>query len=210
MIIQYLPVDNNNNVYTGDTPATIQIARLSDKKYWDGADWQAAPQTLDMTQLTGSSYWYYDFTGGEVDDHYYVSCAVEGYYYYTNVLAWETADSVYATVSELVDYTGLSVSALPADVERLLQRASELIDYATQNSIDTTDTDHTAAARKATCAQVEYWIERGEDIDKGPVVVQETIGRTAFTYGGAISQLAPRAKRYLQLAGLLKRGVALV
>lgn len=112
----------------------------------------------------------------------------------------------YATPADLAGY--LRSGTAPSDAARLLARASELIDEAVMpNQIDLDNTEHVAAASKATCLQVEWWLEEGEQRDThGPVSqltaskTQEVMGRSAPTY------LAPRARRVLLLAGLLYRG----
>lgn len=114
-------------------------------------------------------------------------------------------------------YTGLSPTVTigpPTDTERLLLRASELIDdyirtaiYDVDTDGEPTDADDIAALRDATCAQVEFWRDSDEEDDilgpvqgliLGPMQVQFGAGatRTAPLY------LAPRAARILRKAGL--------
>lgn len=120
----------------------------------------------------------------------------------------------YATAAELAAYVGAGVD-LPAEPEqeRLLERASELIDVVTLQRIDATDTDHTDAARDAATAQVEWWLSAGEDGDTSREVQSYSVGSLRISYGeGAAQQrmaLAPRAKRHLWLAGLLDRRVGI-
>lgn len=117
--------------------------------------------------------------------------------------------SSYATTSDLADYLGIETAALPADAERLLARASEDIDAITRGRIDTDNTTHTDAAQKAACAQVEMFMELGEESSIGSAVVQRTVGRVSETYAsGGQSQLAPRAHRALMMAGLLYAGAS--
>ena len=115
----------------------------------------------------------------------------------------------YATETQLATYLGVSEADLPDDAERLLNRASELIDYVTLNKIDSTDSDHTAAAQTAVCAQVEQWIELG---DEGIIELQGiSIGSFQAQFGAGanrtIPTLADRAAQALFLEGLLYRGV---
>lgn len=122
----------------------------------------------------------------------------------------------YATRAELVAYIGESVD-LPSEAEqdRLLERASELIDYATLDRIDVDDDGHAEAARKAVCAQVEAWLEGGEFSDIGGAVSSYSVGSVSVNYGGSgqpgiagtAPRIAPRARGYLFRAGLLYRGV---
>lgn len=113
---------------------------------------------------------------------------------------------IYATVEELADYTGQVV----VDAERLLERASEFIDYVTLNRIDASKPNQLEAAKNATCAQVEYFLSVGEQIE-GPLQ-GVTIGSFQMQFGAGANRitptyLAPRAQRYLLLAGLLYRGL---
>lgn len=112
---------------------------------------------------------------------------------------------VYATAAQLAAYLSRSEGDLPADSSRLLTRASELIDQAALMRIDSANADQAAAARDATCAQVEFWLEVGEEhairAPRGAVRVG------SLSQAQQPAQLAPRARRHLLLAGLLYRGV---
>ena len=117
----------------------------------------------------------------------------------------------YATTEELAEYLSVDEQDLPNDSDRLLDRASEIVDYYTMGRIDNTDTEQSEAAKKATMAQVEQWIEVG---DEGIIKVQGlTIGdfQVQFGAGGnrTMPELASRARKYLFLAGLLHRGVSM-
>jgi len=117
----------------------------------------------------------------------------------------------YANVSELEEYTGQDA---PDDAERLLERASELIDYYTLRRIDTDEEEHAEATKKAVCAQVERWSEVGEDDITGPVQGL-TIGSFQVQFGAGANRVTPpvlaeRARRELQKVGLLNRGVAMI
>lgn len=94
----------------------------------------------------------------------------------------------------------------PHDVDRLLERASELLDDYLRTAVfdvddDTglpTDADVIAALRDATCAQVEFWLAGDEEDDiLGPV---DAVGMAGVTAKGR--ELAPRAARKLREAGL--------
>ena len=77
---------------------------------------------------------------------------------------------------------------------------------------DTDEDDQAAAALTAACAQVEMWMEMGEDSAwRGPLS-SRTVGRVSETFaagGGGTTSLAPRAHRALMLAGLLYRGAGI-
>lgn len=113
---------------------------------------------------------------------------------------------VYATPAELAAWlpSGASVS----DVDRVLARASELIDRWVRSpfSIDDTtglptDADVAAVLRAATCAQVEQWVEVGEHNDVDGLA--GTVSGAGGWSGQRAPALAPRAARYLLTAGLL-------
>ena len=112
----------------------------------------------------------------------------------------------YATSVEYLTFAGSTTA--PADIDRLLMRASELVDntvtlaYAVDDTDELpTDTDLAAALRDATCAQVEAWQEVGEsnDVD-GLAGVDISVGSYS---GPRAPKLAPRAFRILQNAGLV-------
>lgn len=117
----------------------------------------------------------------------------------------------YATTTELADYLGVNEADLPSDADRLLDRASDTIDYYTLDRIDETVTEEANAAKKATMAQYEWWSEFDEfmtstflsSIDIGPFSADISGGSNE----NQIPELAPRARRYLFLSGLLYGGV---
>lgn len=119
----------------------------------------------------------------------------------------------YATRDDLQTYVGAGVT-LPdeAEADRLLARASEVVDEAALGRVNPTDPVHAAAARKAVCAQVEYWLQQDETVDVTGQVASYSIGSLSISYGSGGREsraggLAPRARRHLLLAGLLYRGV---
>jgi hypothetical protein len=115
--------------------------------------------------------------------------------------------AAYATVDQLQDYLGVT-RALPQDAQRLLDRASELIEYVTLARIDTARTEDAEAAQRATCAQVEFWLET----DESHAVLAPKEGSVSQIGSLQVqnpSQLAPRARMVLSTAGLLFRGVRL-
>lgn len=107
----------------------------------------------------------------------------------------------YATTDELTAFLGTSAT-LPDDADRLLARASELMDRKVRApfTIDKTTgipTDPAVATvmADATCAQVEFWIETGEhhDIDG---LAGTNVNVAGYT-GERSPELAPRAERIL-------------
>ena len=122
----------------------------------------------------------------------------------------------YATTTELQAYLG--TASLPADAQRLLDRASDLVDFVTLGKINVSIPYQEQAAQNATCAQVEYWITMGEDTDiSGASYESISIGTFQMTTSSSDSAktqslgskhgLAPRAGRILFLAGMTYRGV---
>lgn len=125
----------------------------------------------------------------------------------------------YATPAQVSAYTGVAEASLPSDVERMIDRASEEVDYWTRGGVDVTDDDHALAAQNATCAIVESWITNGEPVSSANGQVQSyTAGKVSVTYsqsqGGSFSAgrqtLPGRAYQALFGAGLLSAGVAVV
>ena len=120
----------------------------------------------------------------------------------------------YATTAELAEYLGTDESSLPEDVPRLLERASELIDYITRNNVDVSIIKHEEAARKAACAQYEWWAEIGDELGLMSQISSMSIAEFSFSGGSSqqseLKKVAKRAEQYLNLEGLLYRGVGLV
>ena len=110
---------------------------------------------------------------------------------------------VYATTDDLAAYLGKQESELPGDAARLLERASELVDFATFGRA----AGDPEAAKKAVCAQVEHWLLTGEEQAITGPVQQASLGSLSITYTWR-GPLAPRAVQHLLMAGLLSRAVA--
>ena len=113
--------------------------------------------------------------------------------------------AAYATTADLAAWLGTDA---PEDSERLLRRASELLDatvygaYAVDSATGLpADPDAAAALRDAACAQVEFWVEVGEahDLDGG-AGSQVSIGGLAMQRPG---RLSGRALDLLRTAGLM-------
>lgn len=116
--------------------------------------------------------------------------------------------TAHATLADLTEWLGATP---PANGERLLRRASELVDAHTTTEYDTDDvtglaTDseecgYLAALRDATCAQVEQWILAGEHNDIDGMAGQDvSVGGLSVTRP---RRLAPRAATILRNADLL-------
>jgi hypothetical protein len=117
----------------------------------------------------------------------------------------------YATLDDLATYTGKE-STGPGD-ERLLQRASELIDEALASSYyvtnlttgAATDVNVILALKNATCAQVEWW--RQTDDELGGTWQRAQLGGAAVALFGAgqpsgRARLSPRAREALRAKGI--------
>lgn len=119
----------------------------------------------------------------------------------------------YATVAELRARVSPTYAASPdiADDARalnLLEAASDLIDEATMNRaslVDVDDVDTLELLAKATCDQVEFWLDVGPEHD--------VVGLTGSLVAGRVQvhpvpkTLGPRARRQLRRAGLTWAGV---
>ena len=120
----------------------------------------------------------------------------------------------YATSEDLQNYLAVEAEDLPKDVDRLLERASDFIDYLTVYKINTDNESHIDAARKAVCAQVEYWIENEDESITDNSIQSFSLASFSVTYdksspsSSSLSPLvSPRASQYLFKAGLLYRGI---
>lgn len=113
--------------------------------------------------------------------------------------------AAYASAAEYEAWAGQTA---PADAERLLMRASELLDATVTTSfvVDSAtalpaDADEAAALRDATCAQVRFWVETGEEHDiDGLAGTQVSVGGVS---GVRPPVIAPQALRILRKAMLL-------
>lgn len=118
--------------------------------------------------------------------------------------------STYATLADLTArlspaYTAPSVD----DFNRLVVKASELIDYATMGRAEAAWVEDDASASslavtRATCDQIEFWLEVGEESD--------VTGLKGSLQGGRVqisklpNALGQRAMRTLLTAGLYWSG----
>ena len=114
----------------------------------------------------------------------------------------------YATASELEAYLG-NAYPMPAEPDRVLQRASEIVAEATFGRVQTAwhviDVDNPAdqwtdAIRDAVCAQVEFWMETGEEFDV--VGLGGSLGVGRLQVHRLPSRLSVRARRHLSIVGL--------
>jgi hypothetical protein len=114
----------------------------------------------------------------------------------------------YASVDDLTARLS-GTYTVPPDAVTLLAKASELINYVTrgqaQSVWDDVEDSRSVDLGRATCDQVEYWLEVGEEHD--------VLGLRGSLQGGRVQiqklppALGPRARRTLLDAGLLYAGV---
>jgi hypothetical protein len=113
----------------------------------------------------------------------------------------------YATASEFAacDFLPDGV-VVPDDVDRLLARASRMIDRALMRAVydvdesgQPTDTAVIAALADATCAQAAWWLETGDE--QGAAAGLNSAGSGGGPYwGGAVARLAPDVETVLRTA----------
>lgn len=112
--------------------------------------------------------------------------------------------AAYATAEDLAAWLGRDA---PADAARLLARASALLDvvvyasFATDDSGLPCDAGAAATLRDAACAQVEFWLEVGEEHDvDGGAGSQVAVGGLSMQRPG---RLGDRALDALRTGGLM-------
>ena len=118
---------------------------------------------------------------------------------------------IYATEEELAEYVGGRYE-LSMDTGLLLRDASRLIDHVTLQRayLEWADplpdplTDEQTALKEATLAQVEYWLELGEEQSVAPQPGDVQLGALHLP---TPSRLAPKARDALNSTSLMYRGV---
>lgn len=120
---------------------------------------------------------------------------------------------LYATTADLVTY--LEPDPVPANADRLLARASEILDGALIGAVYKTDattgmptdTDVVDALRNATCAQVQFMAVVQDETGALAGFSSVSVGGVSYTTntgsGSGPNRLAPQAVTVLQVAGLL-------
>ena len=118
----------------------------------------------------------------------------------------------YATREDVVARISTAYT-VPEDISAMLVHASELIDFATQGRAqyawdDDSESATSAAVTKATCDQIEFWLEVGEEHDVASLSGSLMGGRVQ------IQKLPPylgrRPMRTLMSAGLYWAGAGVV
>ena len=116
----------------------------------------------------------------------------------------------YATAEDLAKYLGIPVEELPKGHNILLQRASELIGIAMRNNFKPSNENHVEAAKLATCAQCQNWIENDLSPVSNSHVASYSLGELSITYSDVdrfSNKLSVSAARYLNHQHLLYKGM---
>lgn len=114
----------------------------------------------------------------------------------------------YTDVIGVSEYMSLDEDDLPNDIDRMIDRASDLIDYYSLNKIDSNNNRQLEVAKKATNAQIEYWLNTNDELNIMHIFQGVTAGGDiSINREGKLPELAPRAKRALLLGGLYNRSV---
>jgi hypothetical protein len=114
----------------------------------------------------------------------------------------------FATAADLTAYLPASAVLDADDAARILDRATEVVaeavttGYYVDDNGNATDDSVIEALRKACCAQVEQWLEVGEENDISGYSRSATMSVGGLNLSELPSTLAPRARRTLRLAGL--------
>lgn len=104
--------------------------------------------------------------------------------------------------------TADQLAMIAGDEARILARATEVVaehvttGWALDTAGNPADADVKTALRDATCAQVEQWLEVGEENDVAGYSRATSMGSNGLNLSSLPSILAPRARRALRLAGL--------
>ena len=117
----------------------------------------------------------------------------------------------FATTADLASYLDCSENELPADANRMLKRVSDQIYSLVKMNYVSTNTDHVAAVKMATCAQVEYYINAGETSAIVGGITSVGSGKTSISLDptATMRKLCNRSIMYLNDFGLLYRGIGI-
>jgi hypothetical protein len=131
--------------------------------------------------------------------------------------------ATYATAAEARTYTGLSSAELPdSTAERLLEQAERDVDYACGGffypdtglmfdllavapSTAALTVGQKRALSRATCAQVEYRLAKGEEFFVLPQY--ELVSGPDFEHRGQLDYIGPKVYRELAGSGLRRQAV---
>lgn len=116
----------------------------------------------------------------------------------------------YATKADLAKYMGKQEDELPANVEILITRASELVCIAMRNNYNPENEKHVEAAKLAACAQCQDWIEREVSAVANENIASFSLGELSITYSNVdkySNKLCATSIRYLSYKHLLFKGM---
>lgn len=116
----------------------------------------------------------------------------------------------YATKADLAKYMGKQEDELPANVEILITRASELVCIAMRNNYNPENEKHVEAAKLAVCAQCQDWIEREVSAVANENIASFSLGELSITYSNVdkySNKLCATSIRYLSYKHLLFKGM---
>jgi hypothetical protein len=194
-----LVVRNPSLVVVAHTPAPT----TSD----GGTNWTAPPLTFSTAGIWRLTWTVTGTGAGQVTDKVPVGPA-----------GITSAGRAYATSGDLADYLQ---DAPPDNADRLLVRATDIIDrlllaarYRLDDDGNAADADVIEALKKATCAQVAWWIETGDEWGLGANYQSVSIGSVSLSRGqsgggAASARVGPDVWAALAQAGLTGYGPAL-
>jgi len=110
------------------------------------------------------------------------------------------------TTAGLAEYLSIPENDLPPEAERLLKRSQTAINSLIQNRVKEANKKEDDYLN-AIYAQVEFWMTIGESADIVSVPNFFSVG--TFKMEGGLKALAPRAKRFLTISGLMYKGVSM-
>lgn len=116
----------------------------------------------------------------------------------------------YATKADIAEYMGKKEEELPSGIEILIRRASEIICIAMRSNYNPNNEEHVEAAKLATCAQCQDWIEREVSAVANNNVASFSLGELSITYSDVdkySNKLSVAAVRYLNYKHLLYKGM---
>ena len=118
----------------------------------------------------------------------------------------------FATVSELGSYLDCLEADLPTDANRMLKRVSDQVYSLIKMNYISTNANHVAAVKMATCAQVEYYINAGETSAIVGGITSVGSGKTSISLDptATMRKLCNRSIMYLNDFGLLYRGIGIL
>lgn len=117
----------------------------------------------------------------------------------------------YATLTDLINFMGVSQDALPTNVQTLLNRANDIIEGKISRNYNPKREKHVNAAKNAVCAQTQFWIDNNVSPSSDGSVTGYSLGDLSMSYDAnsrkAASSICPLAKDYLNDAYLLYLGL---